>query len=319
MTTGIQDAVRLFVLDIFRCLIFVTVNLAWKLALAVKGHAAPGLLETYEEERLPVVAAMLLETTELHRKVYLAKGDEHKDQAKEVQSTIDALGRAAAPLAETDADAGALAQKDEPLFRGRKLFQLSVNYRWSSIVLDNQLEASILASAPGSGAKDVYGLETEVVRGGDCAPDAPGLEMLFKGPDVDGVSEKMKGHGPRSNPVRLFDIFSPTAHSVLVFSSGSGSSFVTQVQSVMRKLSTSGQKVAQTVIVVPSANSVPVLAGTDTSADLILSDKEGHAYRIYRVADRRDAVVAVRPDGVIGAYVHAPEELDKYFAKIFVH
>ena len=38
MNTGIQDAH----------------NLAWKLALAVSGHAAPGLLESYDAERRPV-------------------------------------------------------------------------------------------------------------------------------------------------------------------------------------------------------------------------------------------------------------------------
>jgi 2-polyprenyl-6-methoxyphenol hydroxylase-like FAD-dependent oxidoreductase len=38
MNTGIQDAH----------------NLAWKLALAFSGHAAPGLLETYDAERRPV-------------------------------------------------------------------------------------------------------------------------------------------------------------------------------------------------------------------------------------------------------------------------
>ena len=38
MNTGIQDAH----------------NLAWKLALAVSGHAAPGLLDSYDAERRPV-------------------------------------------------------------------------------------------------------------------------------------------------------------------------------------------------------------------------------------------------------------------------
>ena len=47
MNTGLQDAY----------------NLAWKLALVVKGQAAPGLLDSYEDERLPV-AQRLLETTD---------------------------------------------------------------------------------------------------------------------------------------------------------------------------------------------------------------------------------------------------------------
>lgn len=43
MNTGIQDAF----------------NLGWKLALAVKGEAAPGLLDTYEAERHPVAQGVL--------------------------------------------------------------------------------------------------------------------------------------------------------------------------------------------------------------------------------------------------------------------
>jgi 2-polyprenyl-6-methoxyphenol hydroxylase-like FAD-dependent oxidoreductase len=47
MNTGLQDAY----------------NLAWKLALVVAGRAAPSLLDSYEEERIPV-ANRLLETTD---------------------------------------------------------------------------------------------------------------------------------------------------------------------------------------------------------------------------------------------------------------
>ena len=47
MNTGLQDAY----------------NLAWKLALVAQGKARPQLLETYNEERLPV-ARKLLATTD---------------------------------------------------------------------------------------------------------------------------------------------------------------------------------------------------------------------------------------------------------------
>ncbi len=46
MNTGIQDAY----------------NLAWKLVLVVRGKAAPSLLDTYEEERMPVARAVLNQT-----------------------------------------------------------------------------------------------------------------------------------------------------------------------------------------------------------------------------------------------------------------
>ncbi len=47
MNTGLQDAY----------------NLAWKLALVVSGRAKPALLDSYEEERIPV-ATRLLDTTD---------------------------------------------------------------------------------------------------------------------------------------------------------------------------------------------------------------------------------------------------------------
>jgi 2-polyprenyl-6-methoxyphenol hydroxylase-like FAD-dependent oxidoreductase len=53
MNTGIQDAY----------------NLGWKLALATAGQAGPGLLDTYEEERLPVAAWTLGITSDLYARV----------------------------------------------------------------------------------------------------------------------------------------------------------------------------------------------------------------------------------------------------------
>jgi 2-polyprenyl-6-methoxyphenol hydroxylase-like FAD-dependent oxidoreductase len=53
MNTGIQDAY----------------NLGWKLAAALNG-SSPSLLDTYEEERLPVAASLLGITTRLHRQIF---------------------------------------------------------------------------------------------------------------------------------------------------------------------------------------------------------------------------------------------------------
>lgn len=43
LSTGIQDAW----------------NLAWKLSAVLRGHARPGLLDTYADERQPVARALL--------------------------------------------------------------------------------------------------------------------------------------------------------------------------------------------------------------------------------------------------------------------
>lgn len=57
MNTGLQDAY----------------NLAWKLALVVQGRAAPALLDSYEQERMPV-ARRLLETTDRAFQMVVAEG-----------------------------------------------------------------------------------------------------------------------------------------------------------------------------------------------------------------------------------------------------
>ena len=57
MNTGIQDAF----------------NLGWKLALAVRGQAAPGLLDTYEAERHPIARGVLRGTDLGHAAVPGAK------------------------------------------------------------------------------------------------------------------------------------------------------------------------------------------------------------------------------------------------------
>jgi hypothetical protein len=63
MNTGMQDAY----------------NLGWKLSAVLAG--APGsLLDTYEEERLPIAAWLLGATTKLHRQVLQANADLKRDE-----------------------------------------------------------------------------------------------------------------------------------------------------------------------------------------------------------------------------------------------
>ncbi|KAK0436892.1 FAD binding domain-containing protein [Armillaria borealis] len=80
-----------------------SINLAWKLALVDRGLAAPTLLDTYSQERIPVIAAMLDKTTDLHNKTF----------------------------------AGGAASS-EGWRRGPELYQFGVNYRGSPIVIDEE-------------------------------------------------------------------------------------------------------------------------------------------------------------------------------------
>ncbi|KAH9944586.1 monooxygenase [Amylocystis lapponica] len=92
-------------------------NLGWKLALVENGFAAPSLLATYSEERLPVIAAMLQRTTVLLKKTVSGSSDAWK--------------------------------------RGAILKQLGVNCRWSSIVVDERSTRGdpdeLMANAYGGG------------------------------------------------------------------------------------------------------------------------------------------------------------------------
>src|ERR1700722_17803724 len=63
MNTGMQDAY----------------NLGWKLSAVLAGAPA-SLLDTYEEERLPIAAWLLGATTKLHRQIFQSNADLHRDE-----------------------------------------------------------------------------------------------------------------------------------------------------------------------------------------------------------------------------------------------
>ncbi|KII92346.1 hypothetical protein PLICRDRAFT_50734 [Plicaturopsis crispa FD-325 SS-3] len=116
-------------------------NLGWKLALVAKGLAPPSLLETYSDERMPVIAQMLDLTSAL------------------LQGVLSGPPSDAAPWR-----------------RGARLRQLGVNCRWSKIVVDAdapEVEVEELK-------KQAYGGQEEDeakgrVRAGEGTRDAPGL------------------------------------------------------------------------------------------------------------------------------------------------
>jgi hypothetical protein len=132
MNTGIQDAF----------------NLGWKLALVVGGKAPEALLDTYEEERLPVARALLRTTSTLGSAIYSP-------------SPVIGLLR----------DHVLMPLLDRPSVRHALLYrlaQLNIAYR----------ESSLAREAPGESAAGVA--DRMRLRGaprpGDRAPDAPGRD-----------------------------------------------------------------------------------------------------------------------------------------------
>ncbi|KAL5508461.1 hypothetical protein ACEPAH_6080 [Sanghuangporus vaninii] len=297
-------------------------NLAWKLALVVKGYASPSLLVSYEEERLPCIADMLLESSKLHRLVYNEKGttsantEAGKENNAIAQKTIDALGSAATPLSESEKKQGEVEEKnskdpqaDKKYFRGRKLFQLDLNYRWSPIVFDERRPAVSASSGESNNKeRDAYGKPDHDLRAGDRAPDAPGLVVLHKSSRPIGKIGKVV-EGAEDGVIRLFDTFDPTAHISLVFSSDQ--SFIKAVQDVLKVLP---DGLIRTVLIVPQDASI---SSVGEDVDLVLDDKEGHAYKGYGIEKDANVVMIVRPDAMIGAFAASTAGVEQYLNKVF--
>ncbi|KAF5357444.1 hypothetical protein D9757_011598 [Collybiopsis confluens] len=245
MNSGIQDSF----------------NLAWKLALVHKGLAPRSLLDSYSDERLPVIASILNETTELFRKEF----------------------------------AGAqVGQTPTTMFRGFELRQFGINYRGSSLTLDEVFGDK-------NEAVDSYRSGDDgTVRAGDRAPDAPGLTRL-------------SSDNPDTQAVAIFELLNTLQHTALIFPGSSGDKFATDMLNCLCEYPSN---VVKTVILLSeSASSSTVYAESD--ADAVLVDTKGYAYTHYGVSQDTPMVVIVRPDGYIGALVTSgKKEICQYFAGI---
>jgi 2-polyprenyl-6-methoxyphenol hydroxylase-like FAD-dependent oxidoreductase len=112
MNTGIQDMI----------------NLAWKLALVLKGQAPPALLDTYEQERLPVMRDVLANTERMTN--VIGSGNQVGSWAEETEKAQDAIATRMCQLAigyrESPLSATYL---QEGLHAGDRVPDLPVRYR----------------------------------------------------------------------------------------------------------------------------------------------------------------------------------------------
>ncbi|KAF4588937.1 hypothetical protein EYR40_010492 [Pleurotus pulmonarius] len=223
-------------------------NLCWKLALAERGLSAPGLLSTYDEERLPVIKEMLSITTATFDRVMLGKVT---DQLK---SSFD-------------------------------LRQFGVNYRWSSIVVDDAPDLSPIGT---------YDAVSGRPQAGDRAPEVPGL-----------ISPNMG-----ETPTSLFRILKSFRHTILIFADSEEEAvpFVNVIQEAPAGLFYS------TAILPKSTVSVPAHR-QETELQLLI-DRDGHAYQAYLPGEKRRAFI-IRPDGMVGAVVCDVLGLHRYSQIIF--
>ncbi|KAJ6588624.1 FAD binding domain-containing protein [Mycena capillaripes] len=167
--------------------------------------------------------------------------------------------------------------------RGGALGMLGVNTRGSAIVLADDGPAA-------SGAYTEATAAPGRVQVGYRAPDAPGLVR------ADGAV------------TRLFDIFGPVKHTVVVFGGDAAAH-----GAVERAMGSWPQDTASTVLLRRAGET-----GESTLGE-VLEDCEGHAYAGYTsgAVEGEMIIVIVRPDGVVGAVVSQAEGIERYHKLIF--
>jgi 2-polyprenyl-6-methoxyphenol hydroxylase-like FAD-dependent oxidoreductase len=171
MNTGMQDAF----------------NLGWKLAAACAGRAGPYLLESYHDERHPVAAAVIEQSTRLTRLATISHVVTRK-----LRNEVMHLATGLAPISHR------LAAEVE---------ETGVAYRDSPIVLD----ARGIADAP---------------RPGDAAPDVPGLPSPLHRALAAGTGHTaLYIAGAQAAPARVADDDAITAHVLVGGPDGAGAGF----------------------------------------------------------------------------------------------
>jgi 2-polyprenyl-6-methoxyphenol hydroxylase-like FAD-dependent oxidoreductase len=146
MNTGIQDAF----------------NLAWKLALVVQGKASDRLLDTYEEERLPV-ARRVLAQTDANTRVLLSDNFVMRFVRERVL-TLDRVQN----------------------YVARRSSQLFINYRSSSLSRSHSgRKRQAIRKLPWARASEKAGIKDLLrlrggPRAGDRAPDGPSIRAASR-------------------------------------------------------------------------------------------------------------------------------------------
>ena len=245
MNTGIQDAY----------------NLGWKLALVVQGNASDRLLDTYEEERLPV-ARRVLTQTDSNTRILLSDNPVMRFLRERVL-TLDVVQAYAA----------------------RRSSQLFVNYRSSSLSRShggthvNKLMGKMV---PWARAIEKAGLK-DLLRfcGGPCAgdraPDGPCIRAA-----------------PREE-TSLFREFRGTGFSLLLFEgmARTETGYANLLEIARRMQGLPGNPVKTNLIV--GADSAPEELARDGS---VLLDGSGSLHELYGAS--AESLYLIRPDGYVG-------------------
>lgn len=191
-------------------------------------------------------------------------------------------------------DASESAARD-PMYRDNALSQLWVNYRWSSIVVDERFPRRTSEDPH----MNPFGVEGDTLRAGDRAPDATSLR------EVDATTGIIS-----SSETTLFKAYSPTVHTLIVFPGNKFLPFDLEFASRYRAMG-----ILALWVIIHSGQPVG-----DVAADKIFVDAAGHARSGHGLSsasvDSKTHYFLVRPDGMIGAYGTGPGIVQEYFRNI---
>jgi hypothetical protein len=263
MNTGLQDAY----------------NLGWKLALVLKGRAPSRLLDTYQEERLPVARAVLHQT---HRNTFLVLAK--NPLLRLVRDHV------LVPLLSVEAIEASFAESRS---------QLDISYRASSLSRSFEVPPATQGAAPAwqSAGPLKHGRAGQAVpRAGDRAPDGPCLRA------------------PAQTATTLFKEAQGTAWSLLLFDGPEPTETGVTPLIRMARLAERmlGDEVKAQLILSRGEQPEPL----DWKGALLL-DPEYILHTRYG-ADRA-TLFLIRPDGYIGLRSHPAREepLEAYIAGVF--
>ena len=173
--------------------------------------------------------------------------------------------------------------------RNSDMTQLGINYRRSSIIGEDDIRDTTLKVSG-------YNKDSETAAcPGDRAPDVPSLIS---------TTDEHKHE-------RLFNIFSPSHHSVLVFTKKYEEYSALALSSVIKRLP---ENTVRSVLILTSESNVNELG---VVYDEVFIDSGGHGHSDYGLPSDQSYFVVVRPDGVVGARVHDVAGVERYFQKIF--
>lgn len=241
-------------------------NLAWKLALVEKGTGWPKILESYHQERYPVVKDLMERCANLETCAPGLKGLAHV--------LCDGLQRFL-PSLQAIEEQGAL-----------RFSRLGVEYRNSPLVKESQeswLEAMFSRGAGGVGLK-AWREFRRGLQAGDRVPALPWPAPSGKVPP---------------GPENTLDLLKDGLHHALIFSGPKANpEKLERAAQVARAIQTRGPGIGQVVChLITDPASGPIPPGLADGLDLV-EDKDNHLAMDFGYSS--DGVCVIRPDGHLG-------------------